>query len=41
MTLYNLTKYSDNYSKTSDTSRQYCTDEPNTNKTDLEIFRFK
>ena len=41
MPLYKLPKYSDNFSKTSDKLRQYCRDEPNSNKTDFEVCRFK
>ena len=34
MPMYNLTEYSDNYSKTSGSLWQYYTDDPNNNLTD-------
>ena len=39
MSMYNLTEYSDNYSKTSGILRQYCRDEPAVNN-DSEIVDF-
>ena len=40
MPMYNLVEYSDNYSKTSGSLRQYYRDEPNNNLTDSESFKF-
>ena len=39
MPMYNLIEYSDNYSKTSGSLRQYYRDEPNDNLTDSESFK--
>ena len=39
--LYNLTKYSDNYSKTSGSLWQHYRDDPNDNITEPESFKFK
>ena len=41
MTMYNLTEYSDNYSKTSGSLWQYCNDEPNYNLAESESFKSK
>ena len=41
MPMYNLTKYSDNYSKTSGSFWQYNKDDPNDNLTDSESFKSK
>ena len=41
MSMYNLIKYSDNYSKTSGCSWQYYRDEPRNNLTDSESFKSK
>ena len=41
MPMYNLIKYSDNYSKTSGSLWQYYKDEPNGNSTDSESFKSK
>ena len=41
MPMYNLTEYSDNYSKTSGSLRQYYKDDPNNNLTDSELFKYK
>ena len=41
MPMYNLIEYSDNYSKTSGSSRQYYKDDPNDNLTDSESFKSK
>ena len=41
MPMYNLTEYSDNYSKTSGSLWQYYKDEPNDNIADSESFRSK
>ena len=41
MPMYNLIKYSDNYSKTSGSLWQYYKDEPNDNLTDSESFKSK
>ena len=40
MPMYNLTEYSNNYSKTSESLMQYCKDEPSNNITDSESFKF-
>ena len=39
MSMYNLIKYSDNYSKTSGSFWQYYRDEPNDKLTDSESFK--
>ena len=39
--MYNLIEYSDNYSKTSGSLRQYYKDDPNHNLTDSESFKSK
>ena len=39
MAMYNLIRYSDNYSKTSGSLWQYCKDEPNDNIADSESFK--
>ena len=39
--MYNLIKYSDNYSKTSESLLQFCSNEPNNPATDSEPFKFK
>ena len=39
--MYNLTEYSDNYSKTLGRLWQYCKDEPNDNITKSESFEYK
>ena len=39
--MYNLMKYSDNYSKTSGSLWQYCRDDPSDNITEPESFKFK
>ena len=41
MSMYNLTEYSDNYSKTSGNLWQYYKDEPNDDLTDSESFKSK
>ena len=41
MPMYNLIKYSDNYSKTSRSLHQFCSNEPNNPTTDSESFKFK
>ena len=41
MSMYNLTEYSDNYSKTSGSLWQYYKDEPNNNIADSESFKSK
>ena len=41
MSMYNLIKYSDNYSKTSGRSWQYYRDKPCNNLTDSESFKSK
>ena len=41
MSMYNLIEYSDNYSKTSESLRQYYKDEPNDNLTNSESFKSK
>ena len=41
MPMYNLIKYSDNYSKVSGSLWQYCKDDPNDNIADSELFKFK
>ena len=41
MPMYNLTEYSDNYSKTSGSLWQYYKDDPNDNLTDSESFKVK
>ena len=41
MLMYNLIEYSDNYSKTSGSLRQYYKEEPNDNVTDSESFKSK
>ena len=41
MAIYNLTEYSDNYSKTSGSLCQYYKDDPNDNLTDSESFKSK
>ena len=41
MPMYNLTEYSDNYSKTSESLWQYYKDDPNDNLTDSESFKSK
>ena len=41
MPMYNLTEYSDNYSKTSGSLWQYYKDDPNDNLTDSESFKSK
>ena len=41
MPMYNLTEYSDNYSKTSGSLYQYYKDDPNNNITRSESFKFK
>ena len=41
MSMYNLIKYSDNYSKTSGRLSQYYRDEPNDNLADSESFKSK
>ena len=41
MPMYNLTEYSDNYSKTSGSLRQYCKDDPNDNMENSESFKHK
>ena len=41
MSMYNLTEYSDNYSKTSGSLWQYYKDEPNDNIADSESFKSK
>ena len=41
MPIYNLTKYSDNYSKASGSLCQYCRDEPNNPTTESESFNSK
>ena len=41
MSMYNLTEYSDNYSKTSGSLWQYYKDDTNNNITDSESFKFK
>ena len=41
MPMYNLIKYSDNYSKTSESLWQYYKDVPNDNLTDSESFKYK
>ena len=39
MLMYNLIEYSDNYSKTSGSLRQYYSDDPNDNITQPESFK--
>ena len=41
MPMYNLIEYSNNYSKTSGSLRQYCKDEPNGNLENSESFKSK
>ena len=41
MPMYNVIEYSDNYSKTSGSLRQYYKDDPNNNLTDSELFKYK
>ena len=41
MPMYNFIEYSDNYSKTSGSLRQYYKDEPNDNLADSESFKSK
>ena len=41
MPMYNLTEYSDNYSKTSESVWQYYKDDPNDNMVDFESFKYK
>ena len=41
MPMYNLTEYSDNYSKTSGSLFQYFKDDPNNNLTDPKSFKYK
>ena len=41
MPMYNLTEYSDNYSKPSGSLWQYYKDEPNDDIADSESFKFK
>ena len=41
MCKYNLTEYSDNYSKTSGSLWQYYRDDPNDNITQSESFKYK
>ena len=41
MSMYNLTEYSDNYSKTSGSLWQYYKNEPNNNIADSESFKSK
>ena len=41
MQMYNLIEYSDNFSKTSESLRQYYRDNPNDNITQSESFQFK
>ena len=41
MSMYNLTEYSDNHSKTSGSLWQYYTDDPNDNTADSESFKYK
>ena len=41
MPMYNLTEYSNNYSKTSRSLWQYCKDEPNNNIADSKSFKFE
>ena len=41
MSIYNLVEYSDNYSKKSGNSNQFCRDEPNNTITDSQSFKFK
>ena len=41
MSIYNLIKYSDNYSKTSGSLWQYYKDDPNNNSLNSKSFNFK
>ena len=41
MHMYNLTEYSDNYSKTSGSLWQYYKDDPNDNLANSESFKYK
>ena len=41
MPMYNLIKYTSNFSKTSGSLWQFCRNDPNHNITDSELFKFK